>query len=54
MGLKITLVESGFFGKLIQEGETGAKPKDGEAPLAGWLVAVVKTQAAVREGNERG
>lgn len=47
-------MESGFCGKLIQGGETGVTPKDEETPLAGWLVAVVKTQVAVREVNERG
>lgn len=45
-------MESGFCGKLIQGGETDVTLKDGETPLAGWLVAVVKTQAAMREVNE--
>lgn len=54
MGLERTLVESGFCEKLIQGGKTDATPKDGETLLVGRLVAVVKTLAAVWEGNERG
>lgn len=45
-------MESGYCRKLIQGGETGATLKGGETPLADWLVAVVKTQAAMREVNE--